>query len=58
MLHPSPLVRAQPYTLRGFVPGVWRARAYLVAPGEEEHWKGGHVHTLGGEATGETCLML
>lgn len=50
----------QPFTLRGFVPGVWRARAYLVASGREEdtHWKGGHDDILGSDDQGKGGWLL
>jgi hypothetical protein len=50
---------AQPYTLRGFVPGVYRVHAYLTKAGEEVHWRGGHDTVLGKDAEGRlrpSCL--
>ena len=50
---------ARRFHLAGFKAGIWNARAYLVEPGHEEarHWRGGHLHTVGGRE-GQHCITF
>ena len=48
-----------PFRLSGFTAGVWIARAYLIQESleDEEHWRGGHTSTIGGNA-GQHCVAF